>query len=48
MAADSILYWVPFYFELRLALYVWLGLFNGAEVVYENFFRGSRPLSPWA
>eukprot|EP00669_Euglena_mutabilis_P012088 TRINITY_DN670_c0_g1_i1.p1 TRINITY_DN670_c0_g1~~TRINITY_DN670_c0_g1_i1.p1 ORF type:complete len:148 (-),score=54.70 TRINITY_DN670_c0_g1_i1:263-661(-) len=37
--SDSILYWVPFYFELRLALYVWLGLFNGAELVYEKFAK---------
>jgi len=28
---------VPLYYELRLAFYIWLGFFHGAETVYRKF-----------
>uniref|UniRef100_A0A7S4CZJ3 Receptor expression-enhancing protein n=1 Tax=Eutreptiella gymnastica TaxID=73025 RepID=A0A7S4CZJ3_9EUGL len=34
---DNILYRAPMYFELKLAFFVYLGLFNGATTIYEKF-----------
>lgn len=31
---DLILFWLPFYYELKIGLLVYLGMFGGATVVY--------------
>jgi len=39
--ADTVMWRMPFYFELKLACYVWLGVFGGAQVVYEKFGKSA-------
>ncbi|XP_064966547.1 HVA22-like protein e [Musa acuminata AAA Group] len=41
MAAESILYWVPVWYQIKLVLVAWLVLpqFRGAAFVYDNFVR---------
>eukprot|EP00667_Euglena_gracilis_P026994 EG_transcript_33025 len=39
--SDVFLYRVPFYNEIKLAFYVYLGQFNGATVVYEKFGKNA-------
>ncbi|KAG6511622.1 HVA22-like protein e [Zingiber officinale] len=41
MAAESILYWIPIWYEIKLVLVAWLVLpqFRGAAFVYEKFVR---------
>eukprot|EP01003_Olkasia_polycarbonata_P006778 NODE_740_length_715_cov_192.759760_g673_i0.p1 GENE.NODE_740_length_715_cov_192.759760_g673_i0~~NODE_740_length_715_cov_192.759760_g673_i0.p1 ORF type:complete len:160 (-),score=36.26 NODE_740_length_715_cov_192.759760_g673_i0:234-680(-) len=34
---DFILFWVPFYYELKVGLIIYLGLMGGATTVYEAF-----------
>jgi len=31
--------WLSFYNELKIALYIWLGFFRGAELVYTKFIQ---------
>mmetsp|Transcript_15526 Transcript_15526/g.30365 ORF Transcript_15526/g.30365 Transcript_15526/m.30365 type:complete len:200 (-) Transcript_15526:225-824(-) len=35
--ADVILFWCPFYYEAKMALVVYLGLFNGARTLYRRY-----------
>ncbi|XP_074580104.1 HVA22-like protein e [Curcuma longa] len=41
MAAESILYWIPIWYEIKLVLVAWLVLpqFRGSAFVYEKFVR---------
>ncbi|KAJ8475960.1 hypothetical protein OPV22_019687 [Ensete ventricosum] len=41
MAAESILYWIPVWYQIKLVLVAWLVLpqFRGAAFVYDNFVR---------
>ncbi|CAL9118134.1 unnamed protein product [Musa textilis] len=41
MAAESILYWMPVWYQIKLVLVAWLVLpqFRGAAFVYDNFVR---------
>jgi len=38
---DYVLWRVPFYYELILAMYIWLGMFGGAQLVYEKFGKNA-------
>eukprot|EP01125_Pyxidicula_operculata_P021652 TRINITY_DN8472_c0_g1_i1.p1 TRINITY_DN8472_c0_g1~~TRINITY_DN8472_c0_g1_i1.p1 ORF type:complete len:121 (+),score=27.80 TRINITY_DN8472_c0_g1_i1:44-406(+) len=37
--SDTLLFWIPFYNELKLGLFVFLGLFRGSALLYNSFFR---------
>nr|QDL88596.1 HVA22-like isoform X3 [Cymbidium goeringii] len=41
MVAEPVLYWMPIYYEMKLAVVAWLVLpqFRGASFIYERFVR---------
>jgi len=38
-ALDFFVFWLPFYYEAKFALVLWLGAFNGAEVLYSAYVK---------
>jgi len=37
--ADMFIFWIPFYYELKLSFFLWLAYSRGADILYERVLR---------
>jgi len=37
--ADMFIFWIPFYYELKLSFFLWLAYSRGADILYEKVLR---------